>query len=197
MHWSDWLLLVKNRKCIGNSFLTCIVFLIHTNRDIVLNYDSLDTCNERFRRAFEYELLSQDLVLERETAIDGKSETFLKILCPFETLSQEAELIRLYLPLKSHRFQSVKRLLSQPVRKSILNCNRWKSLDESRRLQLLTGQYKRKKLNHFLGNYDCEILAVQHLFTNSQRNLLVILSNLMIDIDYVGLWNLDAYKSVL
>lgn len=68
--------------------------------DVVFQYSRDDQKHVQDRRLFEYSLLLEGLVLEREIDLDGTGYAFLKVLCPFAKLALEAEQIRLRLPLK-------------------------------------------------------------------------------------------------
>jgi hypothetical protein len=70
----------------------------HTHWDYVLLYNRRDF-NHKLRRQFEYALLKEGLVLERE--LDRNSvNSYLKIYCPFKKLAMEAERLSIRIPLK-------------------------------------------------------------------------------------------------
>ncbi len=72
--------------------------------DSILRFNTTNTLYEPTRRSFEFSLLEKGFLLAREQALDGKSDAFLKILCPFEILLSEAEGCRLSLPLQVFYF---------------------------------------------------------------------------------------------
>jgi hypothetical protein len=56
-------------------------------------------CSDSVRKQFEYALLKEGLVLERELDRDSVN-SYLKVYCPFQKLACEAERLSIRIPLK-------------------------------------------------------------------------------------------------
>jgi hypothetical protein len=80
----------------------CKIIYKHENVhwDMVFYYNREIKIHCKLRRAYEFSLLKAGLVIERETSTEDDSIAFLKVLVPYETLLEEAELINLKMPLK-------------------------------------------------------------------------------------------------
>ena len=79
--------------------LMVVVYLKEkTHWDYILLFNRKDFWHKA-RRQFEYALLKEGLVLEREMDRDS-SNSYLKIYCPFQKLSLEAERLSVKIPLK-------------------------------------------------------------------------------------------------
>ena len=156
----------------GDALVKSVYLCEKLHWDVVLRFDTSDTHHDRIRKGFEYALLKEGLFLERESAIDGRKDAFLKVLCPFDKLVTEAQAAKLQLPVRSGRFSELKKAVFS-IRKR-LDCifDRWKSIDQAP--YQLSAKFKRKKLHHFTGVTESgEVQAIKSLFTNAQRNLLV------------------------
>ncbi|KAJ3113912.1 hypothetical protein HDU96_002789 [Phlyctochytrium bullatum] len=68
--------------------------------DYILKFPTGSIKEELQRRHFEKKLLRKGLILEREQSIEEPTETFVKILTPFLYLCNEAQSIKLKLPVE-------------------------------------------------------------------------------------------------
>ncbi len=95
----------KKLKRLGNEILgDALVRLAYNEEkvhyDLVLRYSRDNSSHNKLRRLFEYSLLLEGLVLEREMSRTEKHIGYLKLTCPFTKLTMEAETQGLCLPLK-------------------------------------------------------------------------------------------------
>ncbi len=84
----------------GDGLVRLAYFQDKLHWDVILRYDTLALHHQTLRDAFEIELLKEGLLIEKEASLDGKSDAFVKILCPFDKLMTEAQARRLHLPVK-------------------------------------------------------------------------------------------------
>jgi hypothetical protein len=87
----------------GRGHVDAIIKLIFGVKryDYILKFKrSDDDRTLELRASFEKKLLKKGLLVERETSIEEPSETFLKIVTPFNVLCNEAQITKLKIPLK-------------------------------------------------------------------------------------------------
>lgn len=89
----------------GDALVRLAYFQDKLHWDAVLRFDTTlhsphHSHQRELREAFEFELLKEGLLVEKEASLDGKPDAFIKILCPFDKLAAEAQARRLHLPVK-------------------------------------------------------------------------------------------------
>ncbi|KAJ3287415.1 Anoctamin-7 [Borealophlyctis nickersoniae] len=144
-----------------------------THFDAVLLYDLADTRHEHVRTAFEVALLSAGLFLEREVAPDGV-KVFLKIMCPFERLCDEAEKQKLKAPLQvrqaSRKIGTLDASDTDQLWHGVVNIFRLGTGPEK-----YSATFRKDRIDRFVGG-NMAVMAPREVqmffFSNAQRSML-------------------------
>ncbi|KAI9094567.1 calcium-activated chloride channel-domain-containing protein [Phlyctochytrium arcticum] len=169
----------------GGDAIAKVVYVdADTQWDTIMVSKNTNPRINKLRIAFEHALLSEGLILERETSAYDATATLIKLMVPFDRLCYEAERMKLKIPIQSSA-TSAKFAAQEGAAAAGTGGAKYANPDEmwkgmidymrtdSKKRQSLT--FKKSKMSAFLGgNPDVFAPRDVHLgfFTAAQRNLL-------------------------